>query len=66
MKKFKSFSVDHNTKKAFSLARSYGVNSVPTIVIDGRYKVTASTAGSHEDVIGVINYLVKKLSKNRK
>lgn len=65
-KKFKSFSVDHNTKKAFSLARSYGVNSVPTVVVDGRYKVTASTAGSHEHVIGVINYLVNKISKSRR
>lgn len=65
-KKFKSFAVDHKTKKAFSLARSYGVNSVPTIVVDGRYKVTTSTAGSHEKVIEVINYLVDKIAKSRK
>ena len=65
-KKYKSFSVDHKTKAAFQLGSSYGINAVPTFVVDGRYKVSASTAGSDQNVIEVINYLVKKVARQKR
>lgn len=65
-KKVKSFSVDHKTKAAFQLGASYGVNAVPTFVIDGRYKLSAKTAGSDSNVIELIDYLVKKIAKQKR
>ncbi|MDH5631370.1 MAG: thiol:disulfide interchange protein DsbA/DsbL [Gammaproteobacteria bacterium] len=66
MKQYKSFSVDSNTRQAFQLGASYGVRSVPTVVVDGRFVVSASTAGSHERVLQVIDYLVDRISKSKK
>lgn len=63
-KAFKSFGVDSQVRQAQQLATSYGVSSVPTVVVDGRYVVTPTLAqGSFPKMLQIINFLVEKARK---
>ena len=56
-KTMKSFAVDAKIRRAMELARNERINSVPSVVINGKYKTTGSMAGSNQKVIEVINEL---------
>lgn len=62
---FDSFSVDANVRSAAQMFRKYGATGVPTMIIDGRYRVTVSSAGGHEQLLDLINYLVEKAANER-
>jgi len=66
LKAFKSFATDHKVKQAMQLGQQYGISSVPTIVIDGRYFTTAGMTGSHEKMLELVDFLVEKIAKERK
>jgi protein dithiol oxidoreductase (disulfide-forming) len=55
----KSFAIEAKLKRADSLQRAYGVESTPTIVVNGRYRFTGQSAGSIEQMGALLNYLVK-------
>lgn len=38
--------------------KGHGVNAVPTVVVDGRYKVTQELAGGYGRMVEIIDYLV--------
>jgi thiol:disulfide interchange protein DsbA len=64
MKVYKSFAVNTRIARARKQARRYGATSVPTIIINGKYRSNATIAGgSHEHLIEVMDHLVKKESK---
>ncbi|GMR19445.1 MAG: thiol:disulfide interchange protein DsbA/DsbL [Gammaproteobacteria bacterium] len=65
-KAYNSFDVDRKVKLATQLAQKYGINSVPTMVIDGRYLTNGSMAGGHEGLLKVVNYLVKRVAAEKK
>jgi len=56
-KTMKSFAVDAKIRRAMELARNERINSVPSVVINGKFKTTGSMAGSNQKVIEVINKL---------
>lgn len=62
---FDSFSVDANVRSAKQKFRKYGATGVPTMIIDGRYRVTVSSAGGHEQLLDLINFLVDKAAKEQ-
>lgn len=47
-------------KLASNATRDYGIDGVPSIIINGKYRITASMAGSQEDIIKVVNFLIAK------
>lgn len=55
-----SFTVDSMTKHADNLVKAWQVSGTPTIVIDGKYRLTTASAGGADDLIKLVNYLVKK------
>ena len=55
-----SFAVDAKIRRAMEMARNDGINSVPSVVVNGKYKTTGSIAGSNQKVIEVIRALTKK------
>jgi thiol:disulfide interchange protein DsbA len=55
-----SFGVDTKVRRADQLARSWKIDSTPTLVINGRYRVTPSSAGDYEKMIEVATWLVAK------
>jgi len=44
------------------MAARYGVNGVPAIIVNGKYRTNATLAGSQEKMIDVINQLIKQES----
>jgi len=60
---FNSFAVDANVRNARQMFRKYGATGVPTVVVDGRYRVTVSSAGGHEQLLDLINFLVDKAAQ---
>lgn len=55
-----SFSVKMDMKRADKQIVAWGVNSTPTIVIDGKYKLNTQTAGGLQQAVDLTLYLVNK------
>ena len=53
-------SVDAKVKKAMLLTRDYGIDGVPSFIVNGKYRVTASMAGSQEGILKVVDFLIQK------
>jgi thiol:disulfide interchange protein DsbA len=54
---FDSFAVHSKLQRADELNRRYRVNSVPTIIINGKYTTDGGQAGSYEDLLELIDTL---------
>jgi thiol:disulfide interchange protein DsbA len=59
-KTFSSFAVAIKLNNARMMTRRYAVSGVPTVVVNGKYSTGASLAGSNENMIKVIDYLVEQ------
>lgn len=57
LKTMSSFAVDAKIRNALEMARADGIRSVPSIVVNGKYRTSGSLAGSNEKVIEVIRKL---------
>ncbi len=60
-----SFAINGKVNKAKSQAAAYRIESVPTVVVDGKYVTAPDKAGSHAAIPGVINALVAKARAER-
>lgn len=56
-KAYSSFYVETKIKRAGQLTRDYGSRAVPTIIVNGKYRITASTAGGYEQMLELIERL---------
>lgn len=57
-----SFAVNTKMKRADSMIKAYAVDSTPTIVVNGKYRLTASSAGALDKVVPLVKFLVEKES----
>lgn len=57
---YQSFGVNALFQKAQSKIRGARITGVPTILVNGKYKVSASMAGGHEEVLEVVDFLIEK------
>ena len=57
-----SFSVETKLRRAKQMGERYGITGVPAIIVNGKYRVTGSLAGSNENIIKVVDFLVSKES----
>jgi thiol:disulfide interchange protein DsbA len=55
-----SFSVNIQMKRADDLMKAYGVDSTPTIVVNGKYRLTVISAGGAPQTIELTQWLVAK------
>ncbi|MBM4207659.1 MAG: thiol:disulfide interchange protein DsbA/DsbL [Gammaproteobacteria bacterium] len=62
---YNSFMVDAKMRQAPEIASKYGIDGVPAIIVNGKYKTAGSLAGSQEKMIDVINELIKKESAGK-
>lgn len=53
-----SFPVETQIRKNIQKEKRYGHRGVPAIIVNGKYLVSASLAGSNERMIEIMNYLV--------
>jgi thiol:disulfide interchange protein DsbA len=58
-----SFAVNTKMKRADSQVKTLGVDSTPTIVVNGKYRVTGASAGGMDKVPAIVAYLVDLESK---
>ena len=54
---FNSFAVETKINRAKQLVRQYQITGVPTVIIDGEFKVSASTAGGYPQLVDIIDNL---------
>lgn len=64
-KGYNSFAVVTDTNRARDVHNRYGVTGVPTLIVDGRYRTTASLTGSNEKMLKVVDFLIDKVSKEK-
>ncbi|WEN15271.1 thiol:disulfide interchange protein DsbA/DsbL [Rhodanobacter sp. AS-Z3] len=55
-----SFSVNTQMKRADDLMKAYGVDSTPTMIVNGKYRFTAGSAGGYAQAIELTLWLVSK------
>ena len=55
-----SFPVETQIRKNIQKEKRYGHQGVPAIIVNGKYLVSASQAGSNERMIEIINFLVAR------
>ena len=60
LKNYNSFGVNARMQQAQSKIRGARVTGTPSVIVAGKYRVTASMAGSHEAVLDVVDYLVEQ------
>ena len=59
-KAYNSFFVRSRVMQARSKSRAYGLNSVPTMIVNGKYRVDGRMAGSNQAMLDVVNFLVER------
>jgi thiol:disulfide interchange protein DsbA len=60
-----SFAVNTRMKRADAMLKAYGVDSTPTLIVNGKYRVTAQSAGGVDKIVPLINFLVAKESAGK-
>jgi thiol:disulfide interchange protein DsbA len=55
-----SFPVETQIRKNIQREKRYGHRGVPAVIVNGKYLVSASLAGSNERMIQIMDYLVAK------
>ncbi len=59
----KSFAVDTRVRQADQYIQDCQVDQTPTIIVNGKYRLTPSTAGGYEQMVALVQYLVAKEKK---
>ncbi len=59
-KAYNSFSVKSMVDQANARGRSYRATGVPALIVNGKYRVSASEAGSNENMLKVVDFLIAK------
>lgn len=58
----KSFAINTKMKRADAQLKAYGVDSTPTLIVNGKYRLTAASAGGIDKVVPLVLYLVGRES----
>ena len=56
-KAWNSFPVNQKMRVGADLARRYGITSVPTIIVNGKYRTSAADAGGYDELLELIDEL---------
>ncbi|TDO97978.1 thiol:disulfide interchange protein DsbA/DsbL [Marinomonas balearica] len=62
-KQYNSFAVNSRLNQGKAKVRGYGARGVPGLVVNGKYLVTAETAGGNNNIYNVVDYLIEKERK---
>jgi thiol:disulfide interchange protein DsbA len=55
-----SFAVDTRIREAEKYIQDCQVDQTPTIIVNGKYRLTPTTAGGYDQVIELVKYLVAR------
>ena len=62
---YNSFAINGKINRAKQQAQQYGVQSVPLIIVDGKYMTEVSMVGTHQQMPAAINALIAKARAER-
>lgn len=65
-KTYNSFAVETRVGRAKMMVGRYGIDGVPAVIVNGKYRVSAKTAGGNAEMLKVIDFLVAKESVKSK
>ncbi len=54
-----SFEIESKLTRSRSLVPKYGVDGTPSLIIDGKYRVTGASAGGYPQLVVLVNKLVE-------
>ena len=57
---YNSFGTEARVKKSSNLARKYHINSVPPIIVNGKFLTSGSYVSSYDELYSVVNLLVER------
>ena len=60
IEKYNSFGTEARIKKASNLAKKYQIDSVPTLIINGKFLTSGSYVSSYDELYSVVNLLVER------
>ena len=63
---FNSFAVQNKAQRARAMTQQYGVQGVPTLVVDGKFMTSSGQAGGHDAVMGTVDELIAMARAERK
>lgn len=61
-----SFAVETKMTRANGMIQHYQVDGTPTIVVNGKYRVTGQSANGYDKVFDVVNFLIAKEAASAK
>ena len=61
-----SFGVNMKLNRAIDLTKRYGIDGVPTIIVNGRYRTHASLTNGQAGMFKVMDFLINKESQAKK
>lgn len=61
-----SFTVAAKTRRAKTMTQTYGITSVPNVVVQGKYRTNGTLAHGHENVFKVVDFLSEKVEEEAK
>ena len=61
---YNSFAVQGKVRRAMQLTDAYGLDGVPALVVDGRYRAATGAAGSFDDALVVVDQLIDMARKD--
>ncbi len=64
-KAYRSFAVDGKVRRAKDLTRRYGIDGVPALVVDGRFRTGPALAGTYARTMPIVDALVAKALAER-
>jgi len=62
-KMMNSMTVSAKVKKALMLSQTSGITGVPAMIVDGQYRTDAPIAGSMEEMLKTVDFLIQKETK---
>jgi protein dithiol oxidoreductase (disulfide-forming) len=57
-----SFDVNMKVNRARNATKNYGIDGVPTVIINGKYRTSPAQTGSREGMVKVMDQLIKRES----
>ena len=57
---YDSFAVESLVRKSIVMQQRYGITGTPSVVVNGKYRVTGRLAGSYNDMMAVVMVLVDR------
>ncbi|MDT8371628.1 MAG: thiol:disulfide interchange protein DsbA/DsbL [Gammaproteobacteria bacterium] len=62
-KTMNSFTVQSKVKKALVISQTSGITGVPAMLVNGQYRTDAPAAGSMENMLNVVDFLIEQQTR---